>query len=151
MNIEPNNPSEQALVLLLKSLKLSEDDHWDTFGTDWVVRTDELNSTTFFRIRKGEFDVAIVFGKDDRIDICPVVGKWDGPGSLEYMAGNSVANMPFGEEWVSEIEEALETAAIKRRSTFTVCKHCKDYLPPEHMDEGKVCQSCASRHYGVIY
>jgi hypothetical protein len=148
MQISPEYSDEKALELLLKKLGLPEEDYWEQLGTEWLMPKGE---NTFIRIRKGEFDVAIVFGNDDRIDICPIVGYWDGPASLEYEPGKSVANMPFGAEWVSELEEALETAAIKRRSTFKVCKYCKEYLAPEHMLDGKTCQGCASLHDGVVY
>lgn len=148
MQISPEYSDEKALEVLLKKLGLPEEDYWEHLGTEWLMSEDQ---NTFIRIRKGEFDVTIVFGKDDRIDICPVEGRWEGPASLEYEPGKSVANMPFGEEWITELLDALEDAAIARRSTFTVCEHCKEYLPPEHMDKKNVCQACASHRFGVIY
>jgi hypothetical protein len=150
MIISPNYPDEKALEMLLKKLGLSEEDFWEQLGNDWVL-ANRQNENMFFRIYKGEFDVAIVFSNCERIEVCPIEGSWESVAQLGYQPGKPVANMPFGEEWISELEEALEKAAIVRRSTYRVCKYCKDYLPPEHMVEPKLCQACASKHFGVVY
>lgn len=150
MIISPDYPEEKALEQLLERLHLPEEDYWDLLGTEWV-RPDHEASNVFFRVYKGEFDVAIVFSEGDRIDVCTVVGEWQGPANLDYQPGKPVANLPTGEEWFDELQESVENAAIARRSTFRVCNDCKEYLPPEHMHEDNLCQACATVHHGVIY
>ena len=47
--------------------------------------------------------------------------------------------------------ELLEAALAERQAEFSTCRFCEQWLPPEHMHEHDICQSCAEKHLGVVH
>ncbi|RPJ62310.1 MAG: hypothetical protein EHM24_25975 [Acidobacteria bacterium] len=45
----------------------------------------------------------------------------------------------------------IRAARESRLSKYRTCRFCERSVPPEHLHEEDVCQSCAQRHLGVVY
>jgi hypothetical protein len=51
----------------------------------------------------------------------------------------------------AELKSLIDITRQIRRSKFGKCNRCNESKPPEWMHDGKICQSCAVRHLGVVY
>lgn len=143
-------PSPEVLERLAHRLNLKTEDIWDEIGDEWAC-VEHSEGEIFLRLRKGDYDVALQPVLGSEIRISPVEGRWSGPFGLELGLANNYQVLNPGDDYVQSLIEAIDKAALARRSTFRVCKYCKEYVAPEHMDSKNVCQNCATQYEGVVY
>lgn len=92
----------------------------------------------YIRIKRSQDAVVILAG----------VISWDGPATpiLEWKV---VRRLP-ADTGPEKIEKAV-AAVLKDPEFFLVCTECGERLPVGHMFTDEICQSCATRKYGVVY
>lgn len=140
----------QVLDELANFLDVPADELEECIGGDWSV-ADKDHERVFLRTVKEEFDVAIALDSSAQVLVGQAQGYWEGPGSLVYGIGSKPEVVPQSGELLSNLEDAVNRAALARRATFRVCKYCKEYLPPENMESKSICHGCSTEHLGFIY
>jgi hypothetical protein len=140
----------QVLDELANILDVPADELEESIGEDWSASLHDGNRI-FFRTVKEEFDVAIQPTFDGQVAVGQPYGQWEGPADLVYGINKKHEIVFKDPDFLINLADAVDRAALARRTTFRVCKYCREYLPPENMESKTLCHGCASVHEGIIY
>jgi len=62
-----------------------------------------------------------------------------------------VSSEGASEKRTTEVLKAVDRLSATRRKKYEVCDRCDNQTPPEWWSGFRVCHSCASEHFGVVY
>jgi hypothetical protein len=96
----------------------------------------------------GDPPLVIVGIEADQIGIMEAGIDWSDV-TRPMTKGKPFAKVPLRTPAV-RVAELISMAHGKRLSRFRWCPMCRETMEPEHM-HGRVCQGCASKHFGIVY
>ncbi len=97
----------------------------------------------------GDPVVVIVSVEATTIRIMEAGIDWVGP-HTPTTTGRPFAKVPFRTP-ATRVAELVASAWAKRVSRYRWCPQCRQTLEPEHMNQGNVCDGCATKLFGVVF